>query len=120
MDFHVFDGGKRVIGFQWATVTDRIELEGPSEAVEPETGPEPLVFERGEEPTVWVEDRTPVTASAAAQAARDLWIVCRRLCRELRITVPELLKLVAMCEKEHARHARMNRRLKVRAADMVE
>ena len=120
MEWRMSDDGRRVIGFQWAEPKDEFQLDGPSEAVEPETGPEPLVFERGEEPTTWAEDRAPVTASTAAQAVRDLWIVCRRLCRELRITVPELLKLVAMCEKEHERHARMNRRLKVRAADMVE
>ena len=120
MVWRMSDDGKRVIGFQWAEPKDEFQLDGPSETVELETGPEPLVFERGEEPTVWIEDCTPVTAAAAAQAARDLWIVCRRLCRELRITVPELLKLVGMCEKEHARRARMNRRLKVRAADMVE
>ena len=128
MEFRIFDGGKRVIGFQRAAVTDRIELEAPSEPVEPELGYD--MGELGENIVPAMPDEIDrllkrqasgaVAAAKLVQAVHDLWVLCRALAREVGISVPELLKLVSLCEKEHARHARMNRRLKVRAADMVE
>ena len=128
MEFRIFDGGKRVIGFQRPDVTDRIELEAPSEPVEPELGYD--MGELGENivPTMPDEiDRLlkrqasgAVTAAKLVQAVHDLWVLCRALAREVGITVPELLKLVGMCDKENRRRGQAKRRLEVRAADMVE
>ena len=135
MEWRMNDDGRRMIGVHWSTPKDEFRLDGPSEAVEAEDMTDVLIAETADQEDTELilrlsNGRRPdellvhaggvMTAKALVDAVHDLWTVCRALCKEAGITVPELLKLVGLCDKENRRRGQAKRRLEVRAADMVE